>query len=106
MTVPAGWSIMMANSALHMDPNLFDRPSEFNPSRWEGIDSITMSKKFMPFGGGIRQCPGSDYTRVLLSIFLHLLVTKFKWDKISGGDIYRNPVLGFGGLHVKISVNN
>ncbi|PRQ25140.1 putative 3-epi-6-deoxocathasterone 23-monooxygenase [Rosa chinensis] len=67
-TIPAGWTVMVVTSALHMNPNTFKDPLVFNPWHW---------KNFMPFGGGMRQCAGSEYSRAFLATFLHVLVTKY-----------------------------
>ena len=34
-TVPAGWAIMLVNSALQVNPNTFKDPLAFNPRRWK-----------------------------------------------------------------------
>jgi hypothetical protein len=34
-TIPAGWVIMVVNSALHLNPATFKDPLEFNPWRWK-----------------------------------------------------------------------
>jgi len=106
-TVPAGWDIVLVNPALHLNPNTFKDPAAFNPSRWKDLDSYTTSKNFMPFGGGIRQCAGADYSRAFVATFLHVLVSKYRWTKIKGGNIVRKPILDFeGGLEIKISEKN
>ncbi|XP_024191064.1 cucurbitadienol 11-hydroxylase [Rosa chinensis] len=54
-TIPEGWTIMVVTSALQLNPNTFEDPIKFNPWRWKDIDSHSISKNFMPFGGGMRQ---------------------------------------------------
>ncbi|KAG8374863.1 hypothetical protein BUALT_Bualt10G0039800 [Buddleja alternifolia] len=77
-TIPAGWAIM-------------------------GIDTNGASRNFMAFGGGMRFCVGTDFTKVQMAVFLHSLVTKYKWKAIKGGDILRTPGLQFpNGFHVHI----
>ncbi|KAL3730956.1 hypothetical protein ACJRO7_027907 [Eucalyptus globulus] len=98
-TIPKGWSIMVVMTALHTNHNVFENPLEFNPWRWKDLDSGTISQNFTPFGGGMRQCVGAEYTRVFLCAFLHVL-----WTEIKIGDVYRNPILGFkDGVSVKLS---
>ncbi|KAJ4821907.1 hypothetical protein Tsubulata_032195 [Turnera subulata] len=70
------------------------RENHNSPLSWDEYKSLTftphdiearvVSKNFMPFGGGIRQCAGAE------------------WRKIMGGKFYRNPMLSFGdGIHIK-----
>ncbi|XP_050210351.1 cucurbitadienol 11-hydroxylase-like isoform X1 [Mercurialis annua] len=106
-TIPAGWSVMVVDTDRHMDSKVYKDPLVFNPSRWKELDSYTISKNFSPFGGGTRQCVGADYSRVVMSIFFHVLVTKYRWTKVKEGKLVRNPILGFGeGLHVKLFEKN
>ncbi|PON78489.1 Cytochrome P450, E-class, group I [Trema orientale] len=103
-TVPAGWTIMLVTSAQQLSPNTFHNPLEFNPWRWKELDSRVISKNFMPFGGGNRQCVGAEYSKVFLATFFHVLVTKYRWTLVKGAKVSRNPILGFGkGVHVKFS---
>ncbi|MFQ6625007.1 hypothetical protein Gotur_003800 [Gossypium turneri] len=39
----------------------------------------------MAFGGGLRFCVGTDFTKVQMAVFLHCLVTKYnqRWKCIS-----------------------
>ncbi|XP_075673398.1 cucurbitadienol 11-hydroxylase-like isoform X1 [Castanea sativa] len=104
-TIPAGWTIMLLNSAIQLNPNKYKDPLAFNPWRWKDLDSLFVSKNFMPFGGGIRQCVGAEYSKTFLATFLHVLVTKYRWTKVKGGTIARKPMLEFpDGLHIKFSV--
>ncbi|GMN50081.1 hypothetical protein TIFTF001_019252 [Ficus carica] len=103
-TIPKGWTIMMVTYSLHLSPSAFNNPLEFNPSRWKDLDSHIISKNFMPFGGGARQCAGAEYSRAFMATFFHVLLTKYRFSLIEVGSIARNPILGFGkGIHIKFS---
>ncbi|CAB4321310.1 unnamed protein product [Prunus armeniaca] len=103
-TIPAGWTIMVLTSALQLSPNTFMDPLEFNPWRWKDLDSLVVSKNFMPFGRGSRQCAGAEYSRVFLATFLHVLVTKYSWKTIKAGRIARKNMLVLGAsIHIKLS---
>ncbi|OVA07938.1 Cytochrome P450 [Macleaya cordata] len=102
--IPEGWAIMVVPSALQMDPDKFKDPLSFNPWRWKDLEPNTIAKSFIPFGGGARNCAGAEFSKVLMSVFMHVLVTKFRWKKLKGGEAARIPILSFGnGFHVKIS---
>ncbi|KAI3844111.1 hypothetical protein MKW92_023153 [Papaver armeniacum] len=105
-TIPKGWTVMVVPSAVQMNPDMFKDPLIFNPYRWNDPAYPIPPKSFIPFGGGSRNCSGAEFSRAVMSVFLHVLVTKFSWKKIKGGDLARNPCMSFGdGFHVKITAN-
>uniref|UniRef100_A0A1S4AA91 Cytochrome P450 724B1-like n=1 Tax=Nicotiana tabacum TaxID=4097 RepID=A0A1S4AA91_TOBAC len=72
--IPAGWKVLPMLSVVHLDSSLHQNPSEFNPWRW--IDPTT-SKKVIPFGGGLRLCPGWELAKLEAALFLHHLVINY-----------------------------
>ncbi|KAK7338608.1 hypothetical protein VNO77_19227 [Canavalia gladiata] len=74
--IPAGWKVLPVLSYGHLDPTVFENPSEFNPFRWN--ENLT-SKKTAPFGGGPRLCPGADLSKLEIAFFLHHLVLNYRW---------------------------
>ncbi|XP_073152369.1 cucurbitadienol 11-hydroxylase-like [Henckelia pumila] len=102
-TIPEGWVIMIATVGLHLNADQFEDPLKFNPWRWKEIQPSVVSKCFMPFGTGLKQCAGAEYSRVLIATFLHVLVTKYRWTMVKGGKIVRSPIIRFPyGFHYKI----
>lgn len=103
-TIPAGWAVMVCPPAVHLNPDNYKDPLEFNPWRWERMDQKGASKNFMAFGGGMRFCVGTDFTKLQMAVFLHCLVTKYRWRLVGGGEIVRTPGLQFpNGFHVEIT---
>ncbi|KAF8410541.1 hypothetical protein HHK36_003072 [Tetracentron sinense] len=80
--IPKGWCLLASFSSVHMDDEIYEKPYEFDPWRWqlrkEGI-VVNSSNNFTPFGGGQRLCPGLELSRLQVSIFLHYLVTHYRW---------------------------
>ncbi|OMP09652.1 Cytochrome P450 [Corchorus olitorius] len=102
-TIPAGWAVMVCPPAVHLNPAKYEDPLVFNPSRWEGVEINGATKSFMAFGGGMRFCVGTDFTKVQMAVFLHCLVTKYRWQPIKGGNIVRTPGLQFpDGFHIQL----
>ncbi|GAB2300969.1 hypothetical protein Dimus_035005 [Dionaea muscipula] len=102
-TIPAGWGVMISPPAVHLNPSRYENPLEFNPWRWEGTEVNVATRNFMAFGGGMRFCVGADFAKLQMAIFLHCLVTKYRWKVIKGGDITRNPGLQFpNGFHIQL----
>ncbi|TVU15076.1 hypothetical protein EJB05_38578, partial [Eragrostis curvula] len=95
-TIPEGWTLMICPSAVHLNPTTYEDPNAFNPWRWKGIsEPVGGSKDFIAFGFGLRFCVGADFAKLQMAIFLHCLVTKYRWNVISGGKMVLSPGLGF-----------
>ncbi|KAJ6393726.1 hypothetical protein OIU77_023041 [Salix suchowensis] len=103
-TIPAGWAVMVCPPAVHLNPAKYDDPLAFNPWRWKGTEVNGASKNFMAFGGGMRFCVGTEFTKVQMAVFLHCLVTKSRWKPIKGGNIVRTPGLQYpSGYHIQLT---
>lgn len=78
-TIPAGAQIVPLLYAVHMDPELWDEPEEFRPSRFLDSNGKLASepKHFMPFGFGKRMCLGEMLARMELFIFFTSLMHAF-----------------------------
>ncbi|PIN15807.1 Cytochrome P450 CYP4/CYP19/CYP26 subfamily [Handroanthus impetiginosus] len=77
--IPKGWCVLASLSSVHMDETNYENPYEFDPWRWKNISNAASSNTFTPFGGGQRLCPGLELSRLEISIFLHHLVTTYRW---------------------------
>ncbi|KAF9618694.1 hypothetical protein IFM89_002389 [Coptis chinensis] len=63
----------------HKNAKHFPNPENFDPSRFEGKGPAPYT--FVPFGGGLRMCPGIDYAWLVMLVFIHNLVTKFRREE-------------------------
>ncbi|KAE8057378.1 hypothetical protein FH972_014079 [Carpinus fangiana] len=95
-TIPKGWVLMVVPSAIQLNPNAYEDPLAFNPWRWQDISANVTAKNFIPFGAGMKSCAGAEFSKVLMGVFLHAFVTKYRWTATNGGEVTRSPVLGFG----------
>ncbi|XP_048425117.1 cytochrome P450 85A1-like [Pyrus x bretschneideri] len=77
-TIPAGWTILLVTPALHLTSDTLGSIG-VQSMALQDLDSLVISKNFMPFGDGLRQCAGAEYARAFLSTFLHVLVTKYRY---------------------------
>ena len=70
----------------------------------QGKELRSGSKTFMVFGAGIRQCAGSEFARLQISIFLHHLVTTYDFSLSKDCEVVRVPGALFpNGIYMNIS---
>ncbi|KAH7568258.1 hypothetical protein JRO89_XS07G0267200 [Xanthoceras sorbifolium] len=79
-TIPKGWKACWNVYTTHNNPKYFPEPEKFDPSRLEGNGPPPFT--FVPFGEGPRMCPGKEYARLQILVFMHNIITKFKWKKL------------------------
>eukprot|EP00268_Persea_americana_P069074 TRINITY_DN9743_c0_g4_i1.p1 TRINITY_DN9743_c0_g4~~TRINITY_DN9743_c0_g4_i1.p1 ORF type:complete len:405 (+),score=66.76 TRINITY_DN9743_c0_g4_i1:107-1321(+) len=75
-TIPKGWKVQVWFRSVHMDPEVYPDPKEFNPDRWDVY--TPRAGAFIPFGAGSRLCPGNDLAKMEISIFLHYFLLGYK----------------------------
>ena len=79
-SIPKGWKLYWSTNSTHKNPEFFAEPARFDPSRFEG--SGPAPYMYVPFGGGPRMCPGKEYARLEILVFMHHLVTRFKLEMV------------------------
>ncbi|XP_019701471.1 abscisic acid 8'-hydroxylase 3 isoform X1 [Elaeis guineensis] len=75
--IPKGWKVMPLFRNIHHNPQFFRDPQKFDPSRFE---TAPKPNTFWPFGNGVHSCPGNELAKLEMFIFIHHLVTKFRWE--------------------------
>ena len=92
------WSVHTTNR----NPKYFPDPEKFDPSRFEGKGPAPYT--FVPFGGGPRLCPGKEYSRLQILVFIHNMVTRFKWEKVDPNEkvIYNPSPIPVNGLPIRL----
>ncbi|CAM6037136.1 unnamed protein product [Sphagnum compactum] len=101
-TIPKGWKVAWSGPRSHLSPQFFPNPERFDPSRFEGIGPQPFT--YLPFGGGPRICPGIEFARTEMVVFLHHLVLNYEWSMIDPFEkMTMNPLPTFQkGLQLRI----
>ncbi|KAJ8676568.1 hypothetical protein QAD02_012355 [Eretmocerus hayati] len=77
-TIPSGSQVIPLLHAVHMDEELWDEPSKFEPSRFLTAEGkVHKPEYFMPFGVGRRMCLGDVLARMELFLFFSTLLHTF-----------------------------
>ncbi|KAK2366562.1 abscisic acid 8'-hydroxylase [Trifolium repens] len=81
--IKKGWSVNLDVVSIHHDPKVFPDPHKFDPSRF---DEHLRPFSFLGFGSGPRMCPGMNLAKVEICVFIHHLVTRYKWKALEKDD--------------------
>ncbi|KAJ3679703.1 hypothetical protein LUZ60_017714 [Juncus effusus] len=101
--IPKGWRIYVYTREISYYPDIYPEPLKFNPWRW--LESNLESHQyFMMFGGGGRLCTGKELGILEVSMFLHYLVTRYRWKEVGVNKIVNFPrVEAPNGIHFRFS---
>ncbi|XP_015933803.2 cytochrome P450 90D2 [Arachis duranensis] len=77
--IKKGWNVDIDAKFIHFDPTIYNDPHVFNPSRFAGEFK---PYSFLAFGMGGRTCLGKNMARAMMLVFLHRLITTYKWKVI------------------------
>ncbi|KAH8490654.1 hypothetical protein H0E87_022975 [Populus deltoides] len=91
-TIPKGWKVLAWFRTIHLDPEVYPNPKEFNPSRWD--DYTPKAGTFLPFGAGSRLCPGNNLAKLEISIFLHYFLLDYRQVSLYCLNVRIQNVLG------------
>ena len=75
--IPAGCEVLICPYLIHRDPRWWDRPEQFEPSRWLGREQPHARYAYLPFGAGPRICPGSQLAIAHLTVLTALLARDY-----------------------------
>ncbi|KFK44099.1 hypothetical protein AALP_AA1G215700 [Arabis alpina] len=76
-----GWNINIDARSIHLDPNVYNNPLKFNPSRF---DEEATANSFLAFGMGGRACLGLVMAKAMMLVFLHRFITTYRWEVVDG----------------------
>lgn len=106
-TLPKKTNLLISVYAMHRDPDYFEDPLSFRPTRWDNQLEKKLPKcQFLPFGAGPRICVGSAFAMVEAVAVLATLLQQF--DLCQPYAYTRHPIQRItlrlsGGLPIKFS---
>lgn len=77
-TFPEDVDIVISPYLMGRNPKYFDKPNEFNPDRFFGVD--TLPPAFAAFGIGAKKCIGGKLSNLALKIAIAKVVMSFKFS--------------------------
>ncbi|EFJ18732.1 hypothetical protein SELMODRAFT_178226 [Selaginella moellendorffii] len=84
--VPKGTTLLVNAWAVHMDPEVWENPTQFQPERFLGssIDVKGQNFELLPFGAGRRKCPGMSLGLRTVELLVANLIHGFDWNFVPG----------------------
>ena len=88
-TIPKNTHVIPLLHAVHMDPELWDKPEEFRPSRFlvENGTGVQKPEGFMPFGVGNRMCLGDNLAEKEFFLFFSSILHTFDLELPEGAEL-------------------
>ncbi|RZB41289.1 cytochrome P450 4c3-like [Asbolus verrucosus] len=75
--IPEGVSINIFAYGIHRNPEYFEEPDRFNPSRFENVDG-KLPYAFIPFSAGPRNCIGQKFAMLEMKSTISKIIRKFE----------------------------
>jgi len=77
--IPKGTNVLLFTYGIHRRPDLWERPDDFWPERWETERVKELEKMaYFPFGGGPRLCIGNNFALMEMTILVATLAQDFE----------------------------
>ncbi|XP_031759506.1 cytochrome P450 3A29 isoform X2 [Xenopus tropicalis] len=81
VTIPAGVVIVVPLFVLHLNPEIWPEPEEFQPERFSKENQKNQDPyNFLPFGVGPRNCIGMRFALVNMKLVLTILLQNFRFE--------------------------
>ena len=99
--IPSRSLVLLSIYALHRHPQLWERPDQFDPSRFR---TPPPRWSYLPFGGGPHQCIGNAFALAELQLVLAAVTRRFRLEALDDG-VEPQPLVTLrprGGIRVRL----
>src|SRR5262249_5687260 len=81
--IPAGAHVVMSSWVMGRSPLYWEEPELFEPERWEPERAAARPRyACFPFGGGPRQCIGTNFAQVEQVLILSMIVQRYRMELV------------------------
>ncbi|KAI3882652.1 hypothetical protein MKW92_012260 [Papaver armeniacum] len=80
-SIKKGWMVNIDAKSIHLDSTVYNDATRFNPARFDE-HHLLMPYSFLAFGTGGRTCLGMNLAKSMMIVFLHRLITTYRWEVI------------------------
>jgi cytochrome P450 len=106
-SIPAGATVLMSQFVTHRSSRHWDRPTEFEPSRFEPERVAEQARfAYFPFGGGPRQCMGSHFAMMMMQVIVATLAPRLRMHRASKDPVVPQSTITLrplGGLKMNLT---
>ena len=88
-SIPANATVLLNLHSVHRDPSVYSNPNDFDPERFveqPDVNHLSAMDSFqlIPFGVGLRMCPGYKLGNLMVVFMLANLLHNFDWSLPDG----------------------
>jgi cytochrome P450 len=92
--IPRGTLVAISPWTLHRHPGHWPRPGRFDPDRFsEAAKAARPRYTYLPFGGGPRQCIGTNFALIEAKLVLACLLRRFRLELLPDQDLRPDPAI-------------
>ncbi|MCO6458655.1 MAG: cytochrome P450 [Pirellulaceae bacterium] len=85
--LPAGTEVFFSIYETHHCPELYERPRQFDPGRWQRSEPEAFA--YVPFSAGSRKCLGAAFALLEIKIVLSMILQRFRLELLPARRIDR-----------------
>lgn len=92
--IPRGTLVAISPWTLHRHPGYWPRPERFDPDRFSDAAKAARPRyTYLPFGGGQRQCIGTNFALIEAKLVLACLLQRFRLELLPNQDLRPDPAV-------------